>query len=330
MATEHFVSTAIIDNSITEYYNRTLLQFAKPKLLHTQFGERIPLPTKNGKTVKMRRYQKLAVATTPLAEGIPPTGGTIIKTDLTVTVKQYGFFIIYTDVLEITEADNVLNEFSSKLGDQEGETFDRLTRDTLLACAGSTTCSNGASVPTDLNDTDIDSVVQTLLGNDAEYMTRMVGASQGVGTTPIGDAFYGIAHTDLWDDLQKVSGWVPVNKYPNGSAQVFGEVGATNAVRWLMSTKSHQAGDSIDATYYNNLVIAKNAYGVVSLGNTGDSGGGYASRGLNSEMIIKPLGSAGSADPINQQGTIGWKVMGWACRILNEDYIHRLLCTNMS
>lgn len=327
MATEKFVSTAIIDNSVSEYYNRTLLQYAKPKLLHTQFAQRIPLPTKNGKTVKMRRYEKLALATTPLSEGITPTGKKMIKTDLLVTVVQYGDFISYTDVLEITEADNVLNEFSQKLGDQEGETIDRLTRDTLLACAGSTICSHGAPVATYLNDTDIDSVVQTLLGNDAEYMTRQVSASTGIGTTPIGDAFYGIAHTDLWNDLQKVSGWVPCNKYPSDTAKAFGEVGSTNAVRWLMSTMAHQGGDAIDATYYNNLIIAQNAYGVVSLGNVSGEQG-YSSGRLNSEMIIKPMGSAGTADPLNQQGTVGWKVMGYACRILNEDYIHRLRSTN--
>ena len=44
---------------------------------------------------------------------------------------------------------------------------------------------------------------------------------------------------------------------------------------------------------YNNFIVGKEAYGVVHLGaETGD-------------FYIKPLGSAGSADPLDQRGTVG-------------------------
>lgn len=42
--------------------------------------------------------------------------------------------------------------------------------------------------------------------------------------------------------------------------------------------------------------------------------------GQNVQMIIKPLGSAGAADPLDQRGTTAWKVRGVAYSIIQEDY----------
>ena len=41
------------------------------------------------------------------------------------------------------------------------------------------------------------------------------------------------------------------------------------------------------------------------------------------ETIIKPLGSAGAADPLNQRGTIGWKATKAAIRLV-EAYMVRV------
>jgi hypothetical protein len=41
--------------------------------------------------------------------------------------------------------------------------------------------------------------------------------------------------------------------------------------------------------------------------------------------IIKPLGSGGSSDPLEQRATIGWKALLTA-KILVEQYIRRVEC----
>ena len=37
-------------------------------------------------------------------------------------------------------------------------------------------------------------------------------------------------------------------------------------------------------------------------------------------MIIKPVGSSGATDPLNQRGTVAWKVKGVAYTILQDDF----------
>lgn len=61
------------------------------------------------------------------------------------------------------------------------------------------------------------------------------------------------------------------------------------------------------------LFIAADAYGITELA------------GMGIEAIIKQLGSAGSADPLNQRATIGWKATHVA-KILNDLWLVRSEC----
>ncbi len=73
-------------------------------------------------------------------------------------------------------------------------------------------------------------------------------------------------------------------------------------------------GGASGAPVYSTLIYAENSYGSVELGGTG----------RNVEIIVKPTGSSGSDDPLNQRGTIAWKVKGFCTVILNDNYIVRL------
>ena len=42
------------------------------------------------------------------------------------------------------------------------------------------------------------------------------------------------------------------------------------------------------------------------------------------QTIIKPHGSAGSSDPLNQRATVGAKVMAYTAVILNDPWIVRI------
>jgi N4-gp56 family major capsid protein len=45
------------------------------------------------------------------------------------------------------------------------------------------------------------------------------------------------------------------------------------------------------------------------------------------EFIVKPLGASGTADPLNQRGTVGYKYP-FATRILNDNWITQLTATH--
>lgn len=57
---------------------------------------------------------------------------------------------------------------------------------------------------------------------------------------------------------------------------------------------------------YSTLVLADNAYGVTEV-----TGGGL-------QHIVKQLGSAGTADPLNQRATAGWKAIKTAVRLVEQ------------
>ena len=63
------------------------------------------------------------------------------------------------------------------------------------------------------------------------------------------------------------------------------------------------------------LVIGEGAYGISDL-----AGGGI-------EHIVKQKGSSGTADPLNQRSTVGWKATKVAKR-LAEEYMVRIECTS--
>ena len=68
---------------------------------------------------------------------------------------------------------------------------------------------------------------------------------------------------------------------------------------------------------YATLILGANAYGVTEI-----TGGGL-------ETIVKQLGSAGTADPLNQRATAGWKAMRTAVRLV-EEYLVRVETTSTS
>lgn len=67
---------------------------------------------------------------------------------------------------------------------------------------------------------------------------------------------------------------------------------------------------------YSCLFLGKGAYKVTSI------------EGGNMEVIVKNKGSAGSADPLNQRSTVGWKVNGYGAAITIPEYILRCEVTS--
>lgn len=73
-------------------------------------------------------------------------------------------------------------------------------------------------------------------------------------------------------------------------------------------------GGAANISIFSTLIYGQNAHGNVALGGTG----------RNIEVIIHPPGSAGAEDPVNQRGTIAWKVKGFCSVILQDAFIVRI------
>ena len=94
-------------------------------------------------------------------------------------------------------------------------------------------------------------------------------------------------------------------------------------LRWIGSTTwTWASGDKICATgagASNYPVHSTIVYGVDAAGSIELEG-----NGKNVEIIVKPNGSSGAMDPLNQRGTIAWKVKGFCVTILQDAYIVRI------
>ena len=62
------------------------------------------------------------------------------------------------------------------------------------------------------------------------------------------------------------------------------------------------------------IVLGQYAYGVTSL------------KGAKPRVIVKPAGSAGTADPLDQISTVGWKMDGFGAKLLQPEYAVRIEC----
>jgi N4-gp56 family major capsid protein len=288
---------------------------AYPQLIHAKFAQKRILPEKSGDTVVFRRYARLDTVPVPIVDGITPPGSALSATDIKARVDFYGNFVTITNQVELTVEDRVLNEAARLLAQNLGQTIDEVTRDVLASVATVVGCSSGVNgnTPTELTKTDIDSMVQTLLGNDAEMISEIIPGRDAFGTAPVRPSFWGYIDTALLDDLELVSNFIHSSQYPNQQSVLESEWGSTGNVRWLYTSVGSVS--SAATPVYNNFVIGKEAYAVVHLGSE------------TGKFYVEPLGSAGSADPLHQRGTVGWQ-HPFVARILNDSFMGNLLATH--
>lgn len=195
------------------------------------------------------------------------------------------------------------------------QTIDEVTRDVLASTSSVNQCDNGfnGNTPTELTKADIDAAVKTLLGNDAEMISEVVTGTNAYATSPVRPAFWGYIDTDLLDDLEAVANFVNSSNYASQQTVLDSEWGSTGNVRWLYTSVGSVS--SAATPVYNNIIVGKEAYAVVHL------------KSETGNFYVKPLGSAGSADPLDQRGSIGWD-HPFVSRILNDSFMINLMSTH--
>jgi N4-gp56 family major capsid protein len=305
--------------AVNDYYDRLLLERAVPSFIQNRFAEIRDIPQGNTNIIKFRRYTNLVAATTPLVQGVTPAGSQLSITDLTATVQQYGDYVTLTDFLEMTTLDPVLNETANLQADQVGDTLDQLTRDVLAAGTNifyaSTATSNGTI--TDLMKftiTEAKSVVKLLKEQQAQRFTAMIDPTTGVATQGIMPSYIAFVHPDTTFDLKADSNFKQISTYPRPEQIMPDEVGAIDEIRCIESTncKTVPGAGAAGVTVYYTMVLGRRSYAITRIS------------GEALHMIIKPLGTAGTADPLDQRSTIGWKATHIAVR-LNENWMIRLV-----
>lgn len=217
--------------------------------------------------------------------------------------------------MDLTVEDAVITEAVELLGQQFGETIDAIVRDTLSSVASATNASSGVNgnTPTEVTKADVDAIVKTLMGNNAQMISDVVVGDNKFGTVPIPPSYFGLADTDISDDLAGLSNFVSTQEYGQQMPVMEAEWGSTGRVRWLLSSSGKATSES--PVQYHCFLVGKNAYGLSEL------------EGGSAQTIIKAYGSGGTADPLDQRATVGWKAL-FVSRILNDNFLHNLEVTH--
>ena len=217
------------------YYDRNLLENAKTKLVHAEYGQKRNIPRNNGKTVEFRRWTLFdpKLVTPGLTEGVTPDGQSLAQTNVTATVKQYGAYVEVSDLLKTTSYDDVMEGATDMLGEQVGTAIEWVTRDEMNS--GTNVQYNGTNVArktiqaTDkLTITDIRKAVRTLKKKKAKMFNRQGGR----------DHYIAIVSPDSTFDLQSDQLWQDVSKYSDKEQIYSGEIGRMFGVVFVESTEA--------------------------------------------------------------------------------------------
>ncbi len=318
-----------------------LLKRGMPYLVIEKFGQTYPIPTNATKVAKFRRYFlsgatgsagsgdptaafNTPLATTPLLEGVTPSGKKLVNQDYTVTLSQYGDYATITDVILDTHEDRVLQAMTEVLGESAAQTIETIRYNVLKAGTNVFWANGGVrtAVNTAITTTMQRQVTTGLTRQNAKRITSVVKSTPDFRTEPVEAAFIGLVHPDLETDIRLMTGFINTKQY--GTVTPWeNEIGAVETVRYLQSTIFAPFADAggtkgamrsttgTSADVYPVLYLARDAFGIVPL------------KGKDSltPMVVNPKPAAG--DPLGQRGTVGWKAMT-ATVILNDCWMARL------
>ena len=292
--------TATLSPENKTFYDKYLIATAEPNLVHDQFGQTRDIPKNGGKTVEFRKFSPLPKLLEPLTEGVTPDGQSLEVTAITAEVAQYGGYVTLSDMLELTAIDDTMLETTKLVGNQAGRTLDTITREVLNG--GTNVIYSGGVVSRD-------AITEMLT---VDNVKRAVTLLKRQNAEKIDGSFVGIIHPDVSYDLTNDPLWEAVKTYDPEDLYA-GEIGRIFGVRFCETTEAKiwEKAGADSKSVYSTLILGANAYGTTKI-----TGGGL-------EHIVKQKGSAGTADPLNQRSTIGWKATKTAVRLV-EQYMVRV------
>lgn len=270
------------------------LEFADPaKLISLKPGEYM---------AEFRRWEKMALATTPLIPGVTPTPADTAVNTITVIPKQYGNWLPFSDQISMTSIDPVVTQLTDLNKVNAAETLNVVSRDVLATTGTNVQYANGKLGRSSLTAAD----KLTALELDKAVRTLTVSGVPKI-MDEFGGSYIGWVHPFVQFDLQHDEDFRKVDEYAGGIKTYPGEMGRWRGIRLVPneSAKVFEGAGSGGVDVYATLVFGQHWYGAIRWA---DATGGVKTEvdgGQAVEVFVKPLGSGD--DPLNQRGSVGWK-----------------------
>jgi N4-gp56 family major capsid protein len=304
------------------FASKDLLVRGLPLLVLEKFMQGKPLPARSTKSMSFRRYLALALATTPLVEGVTPTSKKLTYVDVDVTLNQYGDLVEITDVVADTHEDPVLKETMGILGEQSAQTIETV-RYNVLKAGTNKFYANGTArtdVNTALSTTLQKKIIRALKRQNAMFITSIIKSSPDFNTEAVLPCYVGLGHTDLEDDIRNMTGFIDAKDYGHGTTPFEGEIGSVNNVRYILSNifTPYEDGGGVENGMVTTSGTKADVYPVIYLGKNAWAGVALKGQFAVKTSVINPTPS--KSDPLGQRGSVSWKTMQNAL-ILNDAFM---------
>lgn len=295
------ISSGSITNEVMTYYEKVFLARAEYELVMKEGSQSRTHPENSGRTVNFSRRSPQTIVTSPLGELSNPVTCVMDSCTISMTLSEYGQTTITSKLATLIGIDSRMKETVELMGQNMGETINRLTRDELKN--GTSFYGNSHTVSTlaagdTLDACDIRAMVKTLELNKA--MTYDNGLYIGK-TDPI-------SKYNLIGD----STWVNAKTYSDVKDLYNGEMGELYQVRWLLN-KDYACGTEATSTASSTVV---RFYTYV---HGRDAFGTYDLAGDLPKLYILP-NAVDSNSPAGRASYVSWAGT-YATKVLNSSWL---------
>lgn len=212
----------------------------------------------------------------------------------------------FTDLIDVTQVDDIVKEYTVELARIMREKLDLLVRNVLNAgtnvmyAAGRTTRDTlvAGDKPT------IADLRKGVLSFKRNHVKPAMGGKYVALVTP------SVVH-DLLDDPAFLKAY---EIGQNNKPLIEGEIADVYGIKFIEVVNGFTVtnANATPATVHSTVLLGAGAYGITEINGEGGA-----------KTIIKPLGSSGSDDPLNQRQSIGAKVNAFVAKRLEEQAILR-------
>lgn len=279
------------------YWDTEALENSREKRVFFQLGMKQSLPAKHGKSIELRKFDKLPEAE-KLQEAVIPEGAVLKASAINIAIDQYGRYVSISDILDMRAIDPVALHAVEEVSWACQLKYEKLIRGVLSASANKLFADihdaegNYVSSPT--------TRAALAAGNtNVAYVTpRMINKAVTILKKANAPAYQGgkylaVIHPSVAEDLRNSKGWTEAHQYAQPTEIYNGEIGELHGVRFIESTLAPIVMEG-GVAVYQTMFFGKDAFAVIN-----PEGGAM-------ETIIKSREQAGG--PLNQFSTVGVKL----------------------
>lgn len=292
--------TSTIAPEVMTYYEKVFLARSEYELVLKEGAQMRTHPDNSGRTVNFTRYNPLTIITDPLGEASNPVTCLINASTVSMTLSEYGLTTVHSKLLTLTSIDSGMKEKIELVGQNMGESLNRLVRNELDDATSY--YPNGHAVTSIAAGDVLDSC-------NIRLMVRTLELSNAMAYK---DGLF-IGKTDPYSKHKLLgdSTWINGKTYSDIKDLYKGEMGELYQIRWLLNkdllsgTEATSTAASAVVRFYT-FVHGDNAFGCYDLAQD------------KPKLYILP-NATDSNSPVGRVSYVSW-AGSYAVKLLNSSW----------